>query len=194
MPGPTSASTGTTGTGQTSDGETLRVSLGPRRQFTKLLVSVYIHEGAADFRTLGGIVIVSALSGTWRIHLDDSPAGAASYAIALLTPGRGTLDLQREVRWFTARPWAMNQQLIDQAYGFGFEWVPGVKPLCERAVRLMTRAAVELRPDRDGGRVLYGRRSYIFIVAEGAAVAEVPGRALGAVAHQRPRSRADEAP
>jgi tellurite resistance protein TerA len=40
-------------TGQTSDGETLRVSLGHRRQFTKLLVSVYIHEGAADFRTLG---------------------------------------------------------------------------------------------------------------------------------------------
>jgi hypothetical protein len=40
----------------------------------------------------------------------------------------------------------VNQQLVDQAYGFGFEWVPGVKPLCERAVRLMMRAAVELRP------------------------------------------------
>lgn len=29
-------------TGQTSDGETLRVSLGHRRQFSELLVSVYI--------------------------------------------------------------------------------------------------------------------------------------------------------
>ncbi|UXY31077.1 tellurium resistance protein [Streptomyces sp. HUAS TT20] len=115
-------------TGEASDGETLRISLEHRHQFTKLLVYVYIYERAADFRTLGGVVTVSAPSGTWRIHLDDSPAGATSCAIALLTPGRDTLELRREVRWFTAQPSLTNQQLIDQAYGFGFEWVPGVKP------------------------------------------------------------------
>ncbi|MGW7644187.1 tellurium resistance protein [Streptomyces bobili] len=116
-------------TGETSDGETLRISLEHRRQFAKLLVYVYIYEGAADFRTLGGVVTISAPSGTWRIQLDDSPSGATSCAIALLAPGRNnTLDLRREVRWFTAQPWLSNQQLIDQAYGFGFEWVPGVKP------------------------------------------------------------------
>ncbi|SPF04346.1 tellurium resistance protein [Streptomyces sp. MA5143a] len=115
-------------TGETSDGETLRVSLEHRRQFTKLLVYVYIYEGAVDFRTLGGVVTISAPSGTWRIHLDDSPSGATSCAIALLTPGRSTLDLQREVRWFTADPWSSNQELIDRAYGFGFEWVTGFKP------------------------------------------------------------------
>ncbi|MBE4740757.1 tellurium resistance protein [Streptomyces sp. ND05-3B] len=115
-------------TGETSDGETLRISLEHRRQFTKLLVYVYIYEGAVDFRTLGGVVTISAPSGTWRIHLDDSPAGATSCAIALLTPGRDTLDLRREVRWFTADAWSSNQELIDRAYGFGFEWVPGSKP------------------------------------------------------------------
>ncbi|WP_309243691.1 tellurium resistance protein [Streptomyces sp. CAI-85] len=116
-------------TGETSDGETLRISLENRHLFTKLLVYVYIYEGAADFRTLGGVVTIGAPSGTWRIHLDDSPAGATSCAIALLTPGRDTLDLRREVRWFTADQRMSNQQLIDQAYGFGFEWVPGAKPL-----------------------------------------------------------------
>ncbi|MGW1532286.1 tellurium resistance protein [Streptomyces aureus] len=115
-------------TGETSDGETLRISLEHRRQFTKLLVYVYIYEGAADFRSLGGVVTVGAPSGTWRIRLDDSPAGATSCAIALLTPGRDVLDLRREVRWFTAQPWLSNQQLIDHAYGFGFDWVPGAKP------------------------------------------------------------------
>ncbi len=115
-------------TGETSDGETLHISLEHRREFTKLLVYVYIYEGAADFRTLGGVVTVGAPSGTWRIHLDDSPAGATACAIALLTPGQDTLDLRREVRWFTAQPWLSNQQLIDQAYGFGFDWVPGSKP------------------------------------------------------------------
>lgn len=115
-------------TGETSDGETLRISLEKRRKFRKLLVYVYIYEGAADFRTLGGVVTVSAPSGTWRIHLDDSPAGATACAIALLTPGQDTLELRREVHWFTAQAWLSNQQLIDQAYGFGFDWVPGSKP------------------------------------------------------------------
>lgn len=115
-------------TGETSDGETLRISLEHRRQFAKLLVYVYIYEGAVDFRTLGGVVTIAAPNGTWRIHLDDSPPGSTSCAIALLTPARDTLDLRREVRWFTADPWSSNQQLIDQAYGFGFEWVAGFKP------------------------------------------------------------------
>ncbi|MGJ5827170.1 tellurium resistance protein [Streptomyces ossamyceticus] len=115
-------------TGETSDGETLRISLEHRRQFTKLLVYVYIYEGAVDLRALGGVVTISAPSGTWRIHLDDSPAGATSCAIALLTPGRDTLDLRREVRWFTTDSWSSNQELIDRAYGFGFEWVTGFKP------------------------------------------------------------------
>jgi len=74
------------------------------------------------------LLAASAPSGTWRIHLDDSPAGATSCAIALLPPGRDTLDLRREVRWFMAEPWSSNQQLIDQAYGFGFDWIPGAKP------------------------------------------------------------------
>ncbi|MEU3659859.1 tellurium resistance protein [Streptomyces sp. NPDC032940] len=116
-------------TGESSDGETLRISLEHRREFTKLLVYVYIYEGAADFRSLKGVVTVTAPSGTWRIHLDDSPSGATSCAIALLTPGpRATLDLRREVRWFTAEPLLSNQQLMDAAYGFGFAWVPGTKP------------------------------------------------------------------
>ncbi|MFZ4173964.1 tellurium resistance protein [Streptomyces griseoincarnatus] len=117
-------------TGETSDGETLRISLEHRHRFAKLLAYVYLYEGAADFHTLGGVVTVGAPEGTWRIHLDDSPAGSTSCAIALITPGRGgdALDLRREVRWFTAEPYLSNQQLIDTAYGFGFDWFPGAKP------------------------------------------------------------------
>jgi tellurite resistance protein TerA len=115
-------------TGETSDGETLRINLEQRHHFAKLLVYVYIYEGAADFRALGGIVTIDAPNGSWRIHLDDSPPGATACAIALLTQGEDTLDLRREVRWFTAQPWLSNQQLIDESYGFGLEWVPGSKP------------------------------------------------------------------
>lgn len=115
-------------TGESPDGETLRINLDQRQKFTKLLVYAYVYEGAVDFRRLGGAVTISAPSGTWRIHLDDSPAGVNACAIALLVPERGALGLRREVRWFTAQPWLSSQQLIDEAYGFGFDWVPAVKP------------------------------------------------------------------
>ncbi|MCK8676023.1 tellurium resistance protein [Streptomyces lichenis] len=115
-------------TGEASDGETLRVNLAHRREFTRLLIYVYVYEGAVDFRSLGGAVTVSGADGTWRILLDDSPAGATACAIALLEPSGHTLELRRESRWFTPEPYASNQQLIDQAYGFGFSWIPGHKP------------------------------------------------------------------
>ncbi|WP_280870729.1 tellurium resistance protein [Streptomyces sp. MJP52] len=114
-------------TGEESDGETLRVNLEHWRKFEQLVVYVYVYEGAVDFRTLGGVVTVTAPGGTWRIHLDDSPAGATACAIARLVPGADGLDLTREVRWFSPRSGASHQQQIDRAYGFGFEWVWGTK-------------------------------------------------------------------
>ncbi|WP_246212994.1 tellurium resistance protein [Streptomyces abyssomicinicus] len=114
-------------TGGESDGETLRVNLEHWREFEQLVVYVYVYEGAVDFRTLGGVVTVTAPSGTWRIHLDDSPAGATACAIARLVPGTDGLDLTREVRWFSPLSGASNQQQIDRAYGFGLEWVWATK-------------------------------------------------------------------
>ncbi|MEV5932150.1 tellurium resistance protein [Streptomyces sp. NPDC052079] len=114
-------------TGQASDGETLRVNLERWREFQQLVVYVYVYEGSVDFRTLGGVVTMTAPSGTWRIHLDDSPAGATACAIARLVPGREGLELTREVRWFSPKLWDGNQQQIDRAYGFGLNWVWGTK-------------------------------------------------------------------
>lgn len=114
--------------GASSDGETLRISLEHRKEFSKLLVYVYVYEGAVDFRRLGGVVTVSAPEGTWRIHLDDSPAGATSCAIALITPGQEGLNLRREGQWFTPHPYLGSQQQLDGAYGFGLAWGTGTKP------------------------------------------------------------------
>ncbi|WP_338702519.1 tellurium resistance protein [Streptomyces sp. Q6] len=114
-------------TGSSSDGETLRVSLEHRNKFSKLLVYVYVYEGAVDFRHLRGVVTVTAPDGEWHIRLDDSPKGATACAIAMLTPGDRSLDLRREVVWFTPHLFRTHQQQIDTAYGFGFEWRYGRK-------------------------------------------------------------------
>lgn len=112
-------------TGAGSDGETLRVNLEYRARLRRLLFYVYVYEGAADFRTLGAAVTVSAPSGTFRILLDDSPAGATACAVALATSDSSGLAVRREVRWFTSTPdTASNQELVDQAYDFGLTWVP----------------------------------------------------------------------
>ncbi|MFD7944852.1 hypothetical protein [Streptomyces sp. NPDC059744] len=89
---------------------------------------MYVYEGAVDFRRLGGVVTVSAPEGAWRIHLDDSPAGATSCAIALITPGREGLNLRREGQWFTPHLYLGSQQQLDAAYGFGLAWGVGTKP------------------------------------------------------------------
>ncbi|MFE9662987.1 tellurium resistance protein [Streptomyces sp. NPDC005955] len=115
-------------TGASSDGETLRVSLDHAHLFERLLLYVYVYEGAVDFRSLGAAVTVSAPGQQdVRIDLDDSPTGATACAIALVRPAVDGLSLRREVRWFRPAPELWIHQQIDAAYGFGFEWVYATK-------------------------------------------------------------------
>ncbi|MFD9500260.1 tellurium resistance protein TerA [Streptomyces sp. NPDC060035] len=116
-------------TGESSDGETLRVNPQHRALFDRLLFFVYIYEGAADFRRLGATVTVTAPGDPGcRILLDESPAGAIACAIALVTPDVTGLAVRREVRWFSGRPDMSSHEQIDQAYGFGVTWTLTEKP------------------------------------------------------------------
>lgn len=110
-------------TGDSSDGETLRVDLERRELFRQLLFHVYVYSGAVDFRSLGATATVTAPSGGFRIALDDSPEGSTGCAIALATPAEGGLMVSREVRWFTGTPRRSVQEQLDSAYGFGLSWV-----------------------------------------------------------------------
>ncbi|MFJ4340208.1 tellurium resistance protein [Streptomyces sp. NPDC088915] len=114
-------------TGASSDGETVRMNLEYRARMRRTLVYTFVYEGAVDFRSLGGVVTVTAPSGGLRILLDDAPAGATACAIASISSGPEGTVVRREVRWFTATQWQSNQQLIDRAYGFGIDWVWGTK-------------------------------------------------------------------
>ncbi|KAB1986277.1 tellurium resistance protein [Streptomyces triticiradicis] len=110
-------------TGESADGETVRVDLARRELFRRLLFHVYVYSGAVDFRSLGATATVTAPSGGFRIPLDESPEGATGCAIALATPVEGGLTVSREVRWFTGTPRRSVQEQMDGAYGFGLAWV-----------------------------------------------------------------------
>ncbi|MEV7405975.1 tellurium resistance protein TerA [Streptomyces sp. NPDC091267] len=116
-------------TGESSDGETLRVNPEHRALFDRLLFFVYIYEGAVDFRRLGAAVSVTAPGDPGcRILLDESPAGSIACAVALVTPDGAGLTVRREVRWFPGHPVLSSHEQIDRAYGFGVEWTPTEKP------------------------------------------------------------------
>lgn len=109
--------------GAPADGGTVRVDLGRRELFRRLLFYVYAHEDAVGFRGVGGVAAtVTAPSGGFRIALDDCPAGATGCAVALAAPGPGGLTVRREVRWFTGADGQSVQEMMDRTYGFGFPW------------------------------------------------------------------------
>ncbi|MET7366021.1 tellurium resistance protein TerA [Streptomyces sp. NPDC005566] len=127
-------------TGDSSDGETLRVDLGRGALFDRLLFFVYIYEGAADFRRLGAAVTVTSPDDPGcRILLDDSPEGAVACAIALIAPDDRGITVRREVRWFTDLPGVILHEQIDRAYGFGLDWTPAAKPPRDLRAELRTR-------------------------------------------------------
>lgn len=116
-------------TGESSDGETLRVNPRHRALFDRLLFFVYLYEGAADFRRLGATATVTAPGDPGcRILLDESPAGSVACAVALVTPDTTGFRVRREVRWFPGDPAVSPHEQIDRAYGFGVEWTRMEKP------------------------------------------------------------------
>ncbi|MFJ6215305.1 hypothetical protein ACIQGZ_18530 [Streptomyces sp. NPDC092296] len=115
-------------TGASSDGETLRINLEHQAEFAKLLIFVYIYEGAGDFRGLNAVATLRTQHGDrFQVHLDDSPPGARACAIALLKRSRDELVVQREVRWFTPKSGQGIQETVSRAYRLGFKWTPGRK-------------------------------------------------------------------
>ncbi|MFD6875183.1 MULTISPECIES: tellurium resistance protein [unclassified Streptomyces] len=120
-------------TGDSSDGETLRVNLAHRDLFARLLFFVYVYEGSADFRRLGATVDVTEPSGPGcRILLDDSPAGATGCTIAIAVPDGDALTVRREVNWYAPDGDRNVHELIDRQYGFGLNWVRATKPPLDR--------------------------------------------------------------
>ncbi|WP_030208342.1 hypothetical protein [Streptomyces sp. NRRL S-87] len=115
-------------TGAGSDGENLVINLGHQAEFQKLLLFVYIYDGAGDFRGLDAVVNLTSDSGDrFRVSLDDCPPRAHACAIALIKRQKGELVIAREVRWFTPEDGPGIQDVISRAYRLGMKWTPGTK-------------------------------------------------------------------
>ncbi|MGN1278366.1 MAG: TerD family protein [Candidatus Onthovivens sp.] len=110
-------------TGNSVNGETLRINGNKISQFKRVLIFTYIYEGAADWRETDGIVTIKCLgSPDVIVKMDDYDDNKIMCAIAMLENYHDeTLSVEKLVEFFNGH------QYLDKAFNWGLRWVRGSK-------------------------------------------------------------------
>lgn len=110
-------------TGQSAEGENLRIDLSRLREVRRILVFTYIYEGTPNWAGANAVVTLYPQGGApIEIHLDEADPSARTCAIALLESSGTDLSVRREVRYVHG-----TQSALDAAYGWGMSWTKGRK-------------------------------------------------------------------
>ena len=110
-------------TGESTEGENLRIDLSRLRDIRRILVFTYIYEGTPNWAGANAVVTLYPQGGVpIEIRLDESDPHARTCAIALLESTGSDLSIRREVRYISG-----TQSALDAAYGWGMSWTKGRK-------------------------------------------------------------------
>ena len=100
-------------TGQSADGEWLRINGTHWDQIRRVLVYCFIYEGAPNWAATDGVVTVYAPDQPpIEVRLDET-SNMGMCAVTLLENVGGQMRVQREVRYF------QNHKPMDEAFGWG---------------------------------------------------------------------------
>ena len=110
-------------TGESAEGENLRIDLSRLGEIRRILVFTYIYEGTPNWAGANAIVTLFPQGGApIEILLDEHDPSARTCAIALLESTGSDLSVRREVRYING-----TQSALDAAYGWGMSWTKGRK-------------------------------------------------------------------
>ena len=110
-------------TGESAEGENLRIDLSRLREVRRILIFTYIYEGTPNWAGASAVVTLYPQGGApIEIHLDEADPGARTCAIALLESSGTDLSVRREVRYIQG-----TQSALDAAYSWGMSWTKGRK-------------------------------------------------------------------
>lgn len=110
-------------TGQSGEGENLRIDLSRLREVRRILVFTYIYEGTPNWAGANAVVTLYPHGGgPIEIRLDEADPDARTCAIALLESTGTDLSVRREVRYVHG-----TQSALDAAYSWGMSWKKGRK-------------------------------------------------------------------
>jgi tellurite resistance protein TerA len=105
-------------TGNSSEGETLRIDLSRLSEIRRILVFTYIYEGTPNWAGANGVVTLYPQGGaSIAVHLDESNPHARTCAISMLENTGNDLEVRREVHYIEG-----TQEELDLAYGWGMQW------------------------------------------------------------------------
>jgi tellurite resistance protein TerA len=110
-------------TGESTEGENLRIDLSRLGEIRRVLVFTFIYEGTPNWAGANAIVTLFPQGGApIEIHLDEADPSSRTCAIALLESTGSDLSVRREVRYIHG-----TQSALDAAYGWGMTWTKGRK-------------------------------------------------------------------
>lgn len=109
-------------TGAATAGETLLINGRHWSHLKRVLIYAFIYEGAPNWAAANAVVtIVAPGSPKLVVELDEHSRNKGMCAIALLENDAGRIRVTKVVDYFAGH------KLVDQAFGFGFNWTAGRK-------------------------------------------------------------------
>ncbi len=109
-------------TGNSTEGENMRINGSKISAIKRILIFTFIYEGAANWSEAKGVVTVKC-SGSPDIivRMDEYGSNKGACAIAMLENQGDTFSVEKIVRFFNGH------EEIDRAFGWGLRWVEGSK-------------------------------------------------------------------
>lgn len=110
-------------TGESADGENLRINGIKALQIKRILIYTFIYEGAADWKTAKGRVTVKSPGARDIIvNMDEYGSSKTMCAIALIENKDGNgFSIEKLVQFYNGH------RDMDQAFNWGLHWVHGTK-------------------------------------------------------------------
>ena len=109
-------------TGTISEGEWLHINGQQWKTFKRVLVYAFIYEGAPNWAKTDGVVTIYVPNEPpLEIRMTEGGSSLGMCAVVLLENLNGTLQVNREVRYFKGH------KQMDEAYRWGLNWQAGSK-------------------------------------------------------------------
>lgn len=109
-------------TGESVDGEWLRINGSRWNDIRRILIYTFIYEGVANWTQTDGVVTVYVPDNApIEVKLDEGASDKRNCAIVLLENVGGEISVKREVNYFRST------QEIDRYHNWGLRWVAGSK-------------------------------------------------------------------
>jgi len=109
-------------TGDSGDGENLRINGEKIAQIKRILIFTSIYEGVANWKDANAVVTVTCPgSEDVVVRMDEFNTTDKNCAIAMLENVGNTFSVEKIIKFFGGK------EAMDRAYGWGLKWVPGKK-------------------------------------------------------------------